>query len=88
MKTCVFVLAACCLIVLGCATSPRDDMARKIGHPQFEQLCSKCHTLDRVFLAHQQLNKEQMRQIVLTMAQKENSGIQTNVVDRIVNEMY
>lgn len=76
------------IIVLGCATTPRDDMAQTIGHPEFEQLCSKCHTLDRVFQAHQELNKDQMRQIVMTMSAKKDSGIHANVVDRIVNEMY
>jgi hypothetical protein len=58
------------IIAVGCATTPKDDIAEKIGTPAFEQTCSKCHTLDRVFEANKSLNKEQMRQVVLKMSKK------------------
>ncbi len=82
----LFVIAG--ILAVGCATVPHDDMSQTIGHPNFEQLCSKCHTLDRVHKVHQLMSQEQMRMIVMEMSKKEDSGIEANVVDRIVNEMY
>lgn len=76
------------IIAVGCATTPNDELADKIGTRQFEQLCSQCHSLDRVYAAHRDLNKKQMRDVVLRMSRKEKSGIQADIIDRIVNEMY
>lgn len=84
----IFLPVLAGIIAVGCATTPGGDMAQTIGHPDFEQLCAKCHTLDRVFQAHQVMSKEQMQQIVTVMAAKKDSGIHKNVVDQIVNEMY
>ena len=76
------------LVIYGCATSEKKPETATLSHPQFETLCSKCHTLDRVEQAHEHLSKEQMRTLVERMAQKPDSGIDPNNIDDIVRELY
>lgn len=76
--------AALCL-ALACA-SPQT--ARVAGHPDFKQLCSQCHTLERVERMHNILSQEDMTAIVRRMREKEGSHINPNDIDDIVNQIY
>ena len=84
----MFVFGIALLVIYGCATSEKKPETATAAHPQFETLCSKCHTLDRVDNAHETLSKEQMRTLVERMAKKPDSGIDLNNIDDIVREFY
>lgn len=78
-----------CLFLYSCATSNTNHPSSLTGtHPQFESMCSKCHTLDRVHTAHSAMNEEQMLDLVRRMARKPDSGIDPNDIHHIVQEMY
>lgn len=74
--------------LIGCTTAGQPTTASGTEHPQFETLCSKCHTLDRVEAAHKTMTPEQMKEIVKKMAAKEDSGIDPNSIDDIVNQIF
>lgn len=76
------------IFAMGCATNGTSPSSSLSGHPNFENTCSKCHTLDRVSVAHDALSKEQMRKIVQHMSQKPGSGIDPNRIEDIVAEIY
>ncbi len=77
------------IFAMGCATTGSTGSTTATGsHPQFEGLCSKCHTLDRVHVAHNALSKEQMKNIVQRMSQKPGSNIDPNSIEDIVNQIY
>lgn len=77
------------LILFACATGNSNRTSTVSGtHPQFEKMCSKCHTLDRVHAAHGAMNDEQMTELVQRMAKKPGSGIEANDIQQIVREMY
>ena len=75
------------MLIFGCATTKKDKKVADT-HPQFETLCSKCHTLDRVQAAHEKMPKEDMHKIVTRMAKKPNSGIDMSEINHIVEEIY
>ncbi len=74
------------VFMIGCAT--QDEQTAVQSHPNFEKMCSKCHTLDRVHVAHKALTQDQMRHIVEKMAEKPDSGINPRDIDTIVKEIY
>lgn len=77
------------IVFYACATGDSRAPSAVTGtHPQFENLCSKCHTLDRVHAAHSAMNPEQMQDLVRRMADKPGSGIERSDVQHIVQEMY
>ncbi len=84
----MLVLGIALLVIYGCATSEKKPETATAAHPQFETLCSKCHTLDRVEKAHETMSKDQMRALVERMAKKPDSGIDLNNIDDIVREFY
>jgi len=74
-------------LFVGCAaTEKKADLSA--GHPQYETLCSKCHTLDRVDTAHKQMKQSEMKKIVERMAEKPDSGIDMNNINDIIREIY
>lgn len=74
-------------LFISCATSEKKaDMSA--DHPKFETLCAKCHTLDRVETAHNQMKQAEMKKIVERMAEKPNSGIDMNNINDIIREIY
>ncbi len=75
-------------LVLGCAESQKKTAGLPDGHPKFETLCSKCHTLDRVEAAHNSMTEEEMQKLASRMAQKPGSGIDLHDINDIVREMY
>ncbi len=77
------------IVFYACVTGDSRPTAAVTGaHPQFEKMCSKCHTLDRVHAAHNAMNAEQMKDLVRRMADKPGSGIHKSDVQHIVQEMY
>lgn len=84
---CLSVLTAGIILLIGCSTTS-DNMAShpdmNVDHPNFENLCSKCHTLDRVHMAHQALSQTEMKAIVERMAKKPGAGIEFSDIDAIV----
>lgn len=80
-------IALAVAIFMGCAESQKKT-ATTGAHPQFETLCSKCHTLDRVHDAHKAMTKEQMTGVVKRMADKPGSGIDHMNINDIVKELY
>ncbi|MFB3787074.1 MAG: hypothetical protein ACE15F_11975 [bacterium] len=84
----LLVFGIALLVIYGCSTTGKKPETATAGHPQFETLCSKCHTLDRVTQAHETLSKEQMRALVERMAKKPDSGIDMNNINDIVREFY
>lgn len=83
------VLIFISIFLFACATgNSRRTSAVNGTHPQFESMCSKCHTLDRVHAAHSAMNNSQMTALVHRMAKKPGSGIHLNDIQKIVGEMY
>lgn len=76
------------IFAMGCATTGSSSSSSLSGHPNFKKTCSKCHTLDRVQVAHDALSKEQMRGIVQRMSQKPGAGIDPNSIEDIVEDIY
>ncbi|RJP24447.1 MAG: hypothetical protein C4527_18770 [Candidatus Omnitrophota bacterium] len=74
--------------MIGCATSEKGTTSATAGHPQFKELCAKCHTLDRVDAAHKAMSQEHMKSIVERMAKKPESGINLHDIDDIVKQIY
>ncbi len=75
------------ILLLACATTQKGHQV--VGdHPNFEQACSKCHTLDRVETAHDAISKTEMRKIVERMAKKPGSDIDPHDIDFIVEQIY
>lgn len=76
------------IFILGCASVDQTSGAASGAHPKFAQLCSKCHTLDRVHAAHSVMSQDEMRDLVSRMATKPESGIDPNSIEDIVMEIY
>lgn len=77
------------VFAMGCATTGSSSSSAASGaHPKFEEMCSKCHTLDRVHVAHNALSKDHMREIVQRMSQKPGSNIDPNSIEDIVSQIY
>lgn len=83
---CILGIVVGLALMIGCAAPEKET--QQVAHPGFEQLCSQCHTLDRVAAAHQALSQQQMRAIVDRMARKPHSGIDLHDIDDIVEEIY
>ncbi len=75
------------LLAWGCASTEKKPEATG-AHPQFEELCSKCHTMDRVHAAHQTLTKQQMRTIMENMSHKPGADFDSEDIDNIFMEIY
>jgi len=86
----VFAVVLCgivaALFLVGCAT--QEKKTADAAHPNYQQLCSKCHTLDRVDIAHKAVTKQEMKHIVEKMAKKPGSGIDLNNINDIVEQIY
>jgi len=60
----------------------------------FQEKCAKCHSLDKVVMAHQTKSDAELREIIERMAKKEKSGIAKEEVEKIhqsmmiLNEIY
>jgi hypothetical protein len=60
----------------------------------FQEKCGKCHSLDKVVMAHQTKSDAELKEIIEKMAKKEKSGISQDEVDKIhqsmkmLNEIY
>ncbi|MEW6234360.1 MAG: hypothetical protein AB1656_03145 [Candidatus Omnitrophota bacterium] len=74
------------LFIVGCAT--QEKKTADAEHPNFQQLCSKCHTLDRVDIAHKAVTKQEMKKIMEKMAKKPGSGIDLHNINDIVEQIY
>jgi cytochrome c2 len=61
---------------------------------EFQEKCGKCHSLDKVVMAHQTKGDDEMKEIIERMARKEKSGISKDEVEKIhqsmmmLNEIY
>lgn len=86
------VMIGLCVMVGGAflfACSSGQKMADAgSGHPDYKELCSQCHKLDRVELAHESVSKDHMREIVARMAKKPGSRIGPNDFEALLNQMY
>ena len=84
----VMILLGSCILI-ACSTSTIQQASSIMAdHPQFEKMCSKCHTLDRVHAAHRAMSETQMEALVERMADKPHSGIDRDDIQSIVREMY
>lgn len=60
----------------------------------FQEKCGKCHSLDRVVMAHQTKSDAELNEIIERMAKKEKSGISKEEIEKIhqsmmiLNEIY
>ncbi len=69
---------------------PVDDPHKGL----FQEKCGKCHSVDKVVMAHQTKDDAEMTKIIERMAQKEKSGIGADEIQRIhdsmkmLNEIY
>jgi cytochrome c2 len=60
----------------------------------FQEKCGKCHSLDKVVMAHQTKSDAEMNEIIERMAKKEKSGISKEDIEKIhqsmkiLNEIY
>jgi len=60
----------------------------------FQEKCGKCHSLDKVVMAHQTKSDAELKQIIERMAKKEKSGISKEEIQKIhesmmiLNEIY
>jgi hypothetical protein len=60
----------------------------------FQEKCGKCHSLDKVVMAHQTKSDTELKEIIERMAKKEKSGISQEELDKIhesmkmLNEIY
>jgi len=60
----------------------------------FQEKCGKCHSVDKVVMAHQTKDDAEMTKIIERMAKKEKSGISSDEIQRIhesmkmLNEIY
>ena len=60
----------------------------------FQEKCGKCHSVDKVVMAHQTKTDAEMEEIVQKMAKKEKSGISQDEIQKInqsmnlLNEIY
>ncbi len=60
----------------------------------FQERCGKCHSLDKVVMAHQTKSDAEMNEIIARMAKKEKSGISKEEIEKIhqsmmiLNEIY
>ncbi|MGI6457221.1 MAG: hypothetical protein ACOX5R_16610 [bacterium] len=88
MKTGILVSAMLGTFLPLACVSQQTTPTTVVEHPDFEQLCSQCHTLDRVHRAHEMFSEEQMKEIVERMAQKEGSTIDPMNIDDIVKQIY
>ncbi|MDP8245622.1 MAG: hypothetical protein P9L94_16175 [Candidatus Hinthialibacter antarcticus] len=80
---------AAVVLAMGCATTGQSTSTAASGsHPKFEEMCSKCHTLDRVHVAHNALSQQQMSSIVQRMSHKPGSNIDPNSIEDIVSQIY
>ena len=53
----------------------------------FREKCASCHSTKEVVLAHQTEDEAEMKEIIQRMADKEESGISQNEIDRIYRSM-
>jgi cytochrome c2 len=60
----------------------------------FQEKCGKCHSLNKVVMAHQTKSDAEMTEIIEKMAKKEKSGISKEEIEKIhqsmmiLNEIY
>ncbi len=60
----------------------------------FQEKCGKCHSLDKVVMAHQTTDEVGMKEVIEKMAKKEKSGISKEDIEKIhesmmiLNEIY
>ena len=87
-QTMVFLVIGMAVVglLIGCASTEKKDPS--VAHVNYKQLCSQCHTLDRVDSAHKQKNKAGMRLTIERMTNKKGSGIDPNNIDDIVSQIY
>ena len=89
----ILVAAVCFFIGYGCKTCDEScdtpgETTDIVGHPKFEEMCSKCHKFDRVDAVHQHLSKDEMKTLMERMSKKPGSGIEQNDIDVILEEIY
>ncbi len=60
----------------------------------FQEKCGKCHSVDKVVMAHQTTDEAGMKEVIEKMAKKEKSGISKEEIEKIhesmmiLNEIY
>jgi cytochrome c2 len=60
----------------------------------FQEKCGKCHSVDKVVMAHQTTDQSGMKEVIDRMAKKEKSGISEDEIEKIhesmmiLNEIY
>ena len=54
----------------------------------FQEKCGKCHSLDKVVMAHQTKDEAEMKTIIERMAEKKGSGIKKEEIEKIHDSMF
>jgi len=81
------VMCLAFILILGCVTKSEEKKATAMPDPHagiFAEKCVMCHDLKRVEDAHKTKTKLEMKEIIKTMQQKPNSGIDQNALDEIL----
>ena len=74
------------VILIGCASTEKRDP--QVAHVDYEQLCTQCHTLDRVETAQKVKTKLEMRKTIKRMSGKPESGIDPMDIGDIIDQIY
>jgi len=75
------------LLLTGCSTAEKSkDVAE--GHANYKELCSQCHTIDRVDTAHKTMSKQEMRGVVEKMSKKPGAKFDMNDINYIIEQIY